>query len=70
MSEAIEAAAFAIYSTFIRGAHGTQKPVFNEKGERIGIETPEQACERRWRDMPELQRQRFRDEAIAALSAA
>lgn len=55
----IESAAFAIYREFIRGGEGY----------RHRSETPDEAARRRWQDMPELSRERFRAEAAACIAA-
>lgn len=68
-SSMIDAAAFAIFKTFIRNAQGTLRMKRDRLGQPVGAETPDEAAERRWRDMPEVSRNRFRDEATAVLSA-
>jgi hypothetical protein len=69
-SDMIERSAFAIYREFIRGGHGTRKWLLTEDGNLDRPETADEAAQRRWRDMPELSRERFRNEAMAALEAA
>lgn len=73
----IERAAFAIFRTFIANAVGTCRPKRDADGnvikDRFGKpvpETPDEAAARRWRDAPQLTRDRFRHEAAAALEAA
>lgn len=70
----IDRGAFAIYKTFIRNAVGTSWQKRDGQGRKLFtadgkpyLETPDEAAERRWRMMPELSRQRFRDEAAAML---
>lgn len=72
----IERAAFAIYTQFLRGGYpvrqlrdGNGRPVTDHDGRPI-FETLEVAAARRWRAAPELTRERFRKDAIAALEAA
>lgn len=65
----IERAAFAIYRNFIAGAVGTCRVVRDEFGNEVR-ETPDDAALRRWLEAPELTRQRFRADAVAALEAA
>lgn len=59
----IERSAFAIYRTFISDGIGTCRP------KSKGFETPEEAAVRRWHDLNEKARNRFRKEAAAALEA-
>lgn len=73
----IERAAKAIYSQFVAHGIGTCQWLRDDGGnivkDRFGAsvrETPAQAVERRWAQMPEASRHRFRHEAVAALEAA
>ncbi|ESZ60671.1 hypothetical protein NL532_24215 [Mesorhizobium sp. C120A] len=72
----VERAAFAIYTQFICGGYPTRqmrdgngRPATDLDG-RPFMETPAEAAARRWLAAPELTRERFRNEAIAALEAA
>lgn len=74
--ETIERAALAIYTQFICGGYpmrqvrdGMGRPATDYDGRPI-FETPAEAAARRWKAAPELTRERFRNEAIAALEAA
>ena len=60
-----EAAGFAIYQEFIRHGIGTCS-VAMVNGKPIQ-ETPEQACVRRWRRLPQVTRNRFIAEGRAAI---
>lgn len=66
----VDRCAFALFQSFIRNAVGTCRAKRDMMGNVMGLETPEEAAERRWRDMPELSRDRFRAEASAVLAAA
>lgn len=69
-SDMIERCAFALFQTFIKNAVGTCRPKRNSAGQVTGSETLDEAAQRRWRQMPELSRERFRVEAAAVLAAA
>lgn len=76
-AEMIDNCAFAIYRQFISGAVGTCRQKRDDQGRLIWIsagvpfrETPDEAAIRRWHEMPELSRQRFREEAEACLAVA
>lgn len=74
--EQVEAAAFAIYREFIRHSIGALMPkwenglVVKDFSGQLVPETPDEACERRWRWMSETQKDNYRREALAALEAA
>lgn len=68
-SDLVERCAFALFQSFIRGAVGTCRPKRDKTGQ-LTRETPDESAQRRWREMPELSRERFRIEASAVLSAA
>jgi len=63
VSDIIERSAFAIYRTFIAGGVGTCR------AKSRGFETPDEAAVRRWHQMHDKARNRFRKEAAAALEA-
>ncbi|RBO90456.1 hypothetical protein [Pseudochrobactrum asaccharolyticum] len=60
-----EAVGFAIYQTFIR--HGFGTCMSTTVGGKQIQETPEQACVRRWRRLPQVTRDRFIAEGRAAI---
>ncbi len=74
--DAVERAAFAIFSEFISRASGTLRQKRGRDGrlmwdgDRPLAETPYEAASRRWLEAPELTRARFRQEAALALEAA
>ncbi|CCF19097.1 protein of unknown function [Pseudorhizobium banfieldiae] len=64
-----EAAGFAIYKQFIRHSFGNLMPKGNDVSGKPIPETPEEACVRRWRRLPEKTREQFIAEGRAAIRA-
>lgn len=73
--EQVEAGAFAIYRTFIRGGIGTRIQKRDRDGRPMFVngapllETPDEAAWRRWKSCPETTRENFRREALECAAA-